>query len=111
MSPVGGQGVNIALRDAVVAANYLVPLLNNSSTSVTEITSALHDIEKERRVEVDYIQNLQAKPPKVVLSRAWWGEPIRRLAGLALSTQQIRRKAAQGASVFPFGVIDVKLDI
>ena len=111
MSPVGGQGVNIALRDAVVAANYLVPLLNNSSTSVTEITSALHDIEKERRVEVDYIQNLQAKPPRVVLSRAWWGEPIRRLAGLALSTQQIRRKAAQGASVFPFGVIDVKLDI
>ena len=111
MSPVGGQGVNIALRDAVVAANYLVPLLNNSSTSVTEITSALHDIEKDRRVEVDYIQNLQAKPPKVVLSRAWWGEPIRRLAGLALSTQQIRRKAAQGASVFPFGVIDVKLDI
>ena len=111
MSPVGGQGVNIALRDAVVAANYLVPLLNNSSTSVTEITSALHDIEKERRVEVDYIQNLQAKPPKVVLSRAWWGEPIRRLAGLALSTQQIRRKAAQGASAFPFGVIDVKLDI
>ena len=111
MSPVGGQGVNIALRDAVVAANYLVPLLNNSSTSVTEITSALHDIEKERRVEVDYIQNLQAKPPKVVLSRAWWGEPIRRLAGFALGTQQIRRKAAQGASVFPFGVIDVKLDI
>ena len=111
MSPVGGQGVNIALRDAVVATNYLVPLLNNSSTSVTEITSALHDIEKERRVEVDYIQNLQAKPPKVVLSRAWWGEPIRRLAGFALGRQQIRRKAAQGASVFPFGVIDVKLDI
>ena len=111
MSPVGGQGVNIALRDAVVAANYLEPLLNNSSTSVTEITSALHDIEKERRVEVDYIQNLQAKPPKVVLSRAWWGEPIRRLAGFALGRQQIRRKAAQGASVFPFGVIDVKLDI
>jgi len=100
MSPVGGQGVNIALRDAVVAANYLVPLLNNSSTSVTEITSALHDIEKERRVEVDYIQNLQAKPPKVVLSRAWWGEPIRRLAGLALSTQQIRRKAARARQFF-----------
>ena len=111
MSPVGGQGVNIALRDAVVAANYLVPILNNSSTSVAEITSALQSIEKERRIEVDYIQNLQAKPPRVVLSRAWWGEPIRRLAGLALSTQQIRRKAAQGASVFPFGVIDVKLDI
>ena len=111
MSPVGGQGVNIALRDAVVTANYLVPILNNSSTTVTEITSALHDIEKERRVEVDYIQNLQAKPPKIVLSRAWWGEPIRRLAGFALGTQQIRRKAAQGASAFPFGVRDVKLEV
>ena len=111
MSPVGGQGVNIALRDAVVTANYLVPILNNSSTSVAEITSALQSIEKERRIEVDYIQNLQAKPPRVVLSRAWWGEPIRRLAGIALGTSLIRRKAAQGASVFPFGVIDVKLDI
>ena len=29
MSPVGGQGINIALRDAVVAANHLVPLLQS----------------------------------------------------------------------------------
>ncbi len=111
MSPVGGQGVNIALRDAVVAANYLVPILNNSSTSVAEITSALQSIEKERRIEVDYIQNLQAKPPKIVLSRAWWGEPIRRLAGVALGTPLIRRKAAQEVSAFPFGVRDVKLEV
>ncbi|MGH7894543.1 MAG: FAD-dependent oxidoreductase, partial [Candidatus Binatia bacterium] len=27
MSPVGGQGVNIALRDVIVAANHLVPVL------------------------------------------------------------------------------------
>ncbi|MGH7287746.1 MAG: FAD-dependent monooxygenase, partial [Myxococcota bacterium] len=27
MSPVGGQGLNVALRDAVVAANHLVPVL------------------------------------------------------------------------------------
>src|SRR5262249_62087216 len=27
MSPVGGQGVNIALRDALVGANHLVPVL------------------------------------------------------------------------------------
>jgi len=111
MSPVGGQGVNIALRDAIVAANYLVPILNNPSTSVTEMTSALQSIEKERRIEVDYIQNLQAKPPKIVLSRAWWGEPVRRLAGFALGSQRIRRKAAQGVSAFPFGVRDVTLEV
>jgi 2-polyprenyl-6-methoxyphenol hydroxylase-like FAD-dependent oxidoreductase len=111
MSPVGGQGVNIALRDAVVAANYLVPILNNSSTSVTEMTSALQGIEKERRIEVDYIQNLQAKPPKIVLSRAWWGEPVRRIAGFALGTRRIRRKAAYRVSAFPFGVRDVKLEV
>ena len=111
MSPVGGQGVNIALRDAVVAANYLVPILNNSSTSVTEMTSALQSIEKERRIEVDYIQNLQAKPPKIVLSRAWWGEPVRRIAGFAFGTRRIRRKAAHSVSAFPFGVRDVKLEV
>ena len=27
MSPVGGQGLNLALRDAIVAANHLVPVL------------------------------------------------------------------------------------
>ena len=111
MSPVGGQGVNIALRDAVVAANHLVPLLNNDATSVAELTAALLNIEKERRIEVDHIQSLQAKPPKIVLSHAWWGEPVRRLAGFALGTPQIRQKAAQGMSAFPFGVQTVELDV
>jgi 2-polyprenyl-6-methoxyphenol hydroxylase-like FAD-dependent oxidoreductase len=27
MSPIGGQGINIALRDALVAANQLCPVL------------------------------------------------------------------------------------
>jgi len=75
------------------------------------MTSALQGIEKERRIEVDYIQNLQAKPPKIVLSRAWWGEPVRRIAGFALGTRRIRRKAAHRVSAFPFGVRDVKLEV
>src|SRR5262249_53446151 len=35
MSPVGGQGVNIALRDALVAANHLVPVLTVGGDSST----------------------------------------------------------------------------
>src|SRR5262249_37384188 len=35
MSPVGGQGINIALRDALVAANHLVPVLTVGGDSST----------------------------------------------------------------------------
>jgi len=45
MSPVAGQGINIALRDAIVAANHLVPLLSKSA-SPDRLTQALETIER-----------------------------------------------------------------
>jgi 2-polyprenyl-6-methoxyphenol hydroxylase-like FAD-dependent oxidoreductase len=80
MSPVGGQGVNVALRDALVAANHLVPLLGpGRSCEPPELDDAVRAIEAERAPEVRKIQQLQAIPPRVILSRAVWGEPLRRL--------------------------------
>jgi 2-polyprenyl-6-methoxyphenol hydroxylase-like FAD-dependent oxidoreductase len=32
MSPIRAQGINMALRDSIVAANYLVPLLQAEAT-------------------------------------------------------------------------------
>src|SRR6185503_18483078 len=32
MSPVGAQGINIALRDALVAANHLIPALTGDAS-------------------------------------------------------------------------------
>jgi len=111
MSPVAGQGVNIALRDAIVAANHLVPALSNASVDQATLTASLHAIESDRLPEVEYLQNLQAQPPKLLLNRSWWGEPLRRLAGAALGNRLIRQRAAHRGAVFLFGVTTVRLNV
>ncbi len=111
MSPVGGQGVNIALRDAIVTANHLVPLMTQSKVNPDELTAAMIEIERERMVEVVQIQALQAQPPKLLLNRAWWGEPLRRIVGAVMSRPGPRHRAAGRVSVFLHGVTDVKLEV
>ena len=61
MNPVGGQGINIALRDAIVAANHLVPVLG-TGVSASELDSIYKQIENERLPEVKKIQNFQKRP-------------------------------------------------
>ena len=46
-SPVGGQGVNIALRDALVAANHLCPVLTVSADQAA-IDAAARRVRDER---------------------------------------------------------------
>ena len=65
MNPVGGQGINIALRDAIVAANHLVPLLKKRPSNKT-IDDAFLEIEKERLPEVIAVQNFQKRPTTIV---------------------------------------------
>ena len=65
MNPVGGQGINIALRDAIVAANHLVPLLKKDP-SKKAIDAAFLEIEKERLPEVIAVQNFQKGPTTIV---------------------------------------------
>jgi 2-polyprenyl-6-methoxyphenol hydroxylase-like FAD-dependent oxidoreductase len=58
MSPIRAQGINMALRDAIVAANYLVPSLQQQP-SFTEIDALLPQIQAEREPEIIQIQKLQ----------------------------------------------------
>ena len=69
MSPVGGQGVNIALRDALVAANHLCPVLT-AGTDPAAIDVATERIERERMPEVIAIQRLQQAPPRILFGRS-----------------------------------------
>jgi 2-polyprenyl-6-methoxyphenol hydroxylase-like FAD-dependent oxidoreductase len=66
MSPIRAQGINMALRDAIVATNHLVPLLQQlsnlpgeKSSQLTEIDRALAQIQAERSPEIIQIQKLQ----------------------------------------------------
>ena len=111
MSPVGGQGINIALRDAIVAANHLVPVLSQPEPDGNALAAALDAVEAERMPEVQHIQTLQAQPPKVLLSRAWWGKPVRRIVGALLSKPAVRQRAAGRVSAFLYGVTEVQLEV
>jgi 2-polyprenyl-6-methoxyphenol hydroxylase-like FAD-dependent oxidoreductase len=76
MSPVGGQGINMALRDAVVAANHLVPVLRRPSLDPAELgarlDAAARAIEAERQPEIEAIQALQTKRAKGLDRKHGW---------------------------------------
>lgn len=58
MSPVRAQGINLALRDAVVAANHLVPVLENGAGQAA-LDAACRDVQAEREPEIVRAQKLQ----------------------------------------------------
>jgi 2-polyprenyl-6-methoxyphenol hydroxylase-like FAD-dependent oxidoreductase len=58
MSPIRAQGINMALRDAIVATNHLVPLLKGNP-NLAEIDALLPQIQAEREPEIIQIQKLQ----------------------------------------------------
>ena len=60
MSPIRAQGINVALRDVIVAANHLVPLLLTSCPNAA-IDEALARIQAEREPEIIRAQQLQAE--------------------------------------------------
>jgi 2-polyprenyl-6-methoxyphenol hydroxylase-like FAD-dependent oxidoreductase len=58
MSPIRAQGINMALRDVIVAANHLVPLLRKGAGHAA-IAAALPQIQAEREPEIVRAQQLQ----------------------------------------------------
>ncbi|MEM1254918.1 MAG: FAD-dependent monooxygenase [Cyanobacteria bacterium P01_H01_bin.21] len=71
MSPVRAQGINLALRDAIVASNYLVPALQQTPE---KLDTALQTIQAKRMPEVTRSQALQlreANSLKLIRSSPW----------------------------------------
>ena len=61
MSPIRAQGINMAFRDAIVAANHLVPLLDKPEIDFDRLDAVLTAIQQEREPEIIRIQQLQAQ--------------------------------------------------
>src|ERR1700722_1889079 len=69
MSPVGGQGINVALRDAVVTANHLGRALKMREDEAT-LDFAARNIQAERWPEITTIQDTQQIGPRFLLSNS-----------------------------------------
>jgi 2-polyprenyl-6-methoxyphenol hydroxylase-like FAD-dependent oxidoreductase len=110
MSPVGAQGLNIALRDALVAANHLVPVLEGGAKPEA-LDTAARAVEAERKPEIEAIQRLQAIGPRIVLSTSWWSGLVLRVLPILARSELLRGRQGRVLRRFAFGVTEVKLAV
>ena len=113
MSPVGAQGINIALRDVIVAANHFVPLLLDGAEDAA-LEAAAMVFEAERRKEVEPIQAFQRRAPRIVLGEGLHLDILFALIGLCGRvglTRILGKLGARERRMLFHGVTDVRLDV
>lgn len=110
MSPVRAQGINMALRDAIVAANHLVPALRAG----LDLEPVLDQIQREREVEIIKAQRLQLREvrgQRWARQQPWLVRPLLGLAPLLARTGWIQRAWLRQQRELRFGVTDVHLRV
>jgi 2-polyprenyl-6-methoxyphenol hydroxylase-like FAD-dependent oxidoreductase len=60
MSPIRAQGINLALRDAIVAANRFVPVIKDNA-GASALDAASRAVQAEREPEIVRAQKLQIR--------------------------------------------------
>ena len=70
MSPIRAQGINLALRDVIVAANHLTPLLRANEPG-NQLAAAAARIEAERLPEIRRAQALQLREARGQFNERW----------------------------------------
>jgi 2-polyprenyl-6-methoxyphenol hydroxylase-like FAD-dependent oxidoreductase len=110
MSPVGGQGINMAIRDVLVAANHLCPALLAGADAAT-LDAAAQQVEVERTPEIITMQVHQEKQGQHFLRP---GDRIRlslRLLSLLVHTGLPQLLMAKRAKALSHGVVPVRLNV
>ncbi len=108
MSPIRAQGINLALRDAIVAANHLVPAIRSGRIEALE--SAVGRIHAERAPEIEQSQRYQvalAEPPPPARS------PLLRATLLPLLRRVgvVKRLFLKAEIPLRHGVVPVELEV
>ncbi len=107
MSPVGAQGLNVALRDAVVAANHFEALVGGATPA--ELDAAAERVRDERLPEIAEIQALQQRGPRLLFEDRWTTRFATRRAAPLLARLGIAQLFAGGLlRRFAAGTADVR---
>jgi 2-polyprenyl-6-methoxyphenol hydroxylase-like FAD-dependent oxidoreductase len=113
MSPVRAQGINLALRDAVVAANHLVPVLRKG-TEPSAVDAACRSVQAEREPEIVRAQKLQIREARGQgdARSGSWRFKFRKLAARLLGRYRWAQNAWLGRQHdLRFGSTEVKLRV
>jgi 2-polyprenyl-6-methoxyphenol hydroxylase-like FAD-dependent oxidoreductase len=109
MNPQRAQGINLGLRDAIVAANYLVPVLRQGA-SREALDTAAQQIQQAREPEIETAQKLQLATgsPPALFKQAWFRAVILPvLVRLGLPQRMILRSDRE----LRYGVVPVQLEV
>lgn len=110
MSPVRAQGINMALRDAIVAANHLVPALQAGG----DLCTASAATSRERMPEIRRIQTLQLREvrgQRWARERPWLVKPLLRLSPALAARGWLQRAWLRQQRELRFGVTEVSLRV
>ena len=109
MSPIGGQGVNIALRNALVAANHLCPVLVGGGDR-SALDAATRQIQAERWPEIVAVQQMQASQAHMLITPdGWRNRLLQRLLPLLVRSGLIQRLRRKEFRLMSEGVMPVRL--
>jgi 2-polyprenyl-6-methoxyphenol hydroxylase-like FAD-dependent oxidoreductase len=109
MSPVGGQGVNIALRDALVAANHLCPVLTAGGDPAA-LDAAARQIKDERWPEIVAVQQMQQDQARMLFNpERWRYRLVQRLLPLLVRTGLLQWLHRKQYRLMSDGVVPVRL--
>jgi 2-polyprenyl-6-methoxyphenol hydroxylase-like FAD-dependent oxidoreductase len=111
MSPVGGQGVNIALRDALVAANHLCPVLT-AGNDPAALDAAARAVRDERWPEVVAVQEMQKHQARVLLApQSWRARLVNRLLPWLVRTGLLQWMNRKEFRLMSEGAVPVRLEV
>jgi 2-polyprenyl-6-methoxyphenol hydroxylase-like FAD-dependent oxidoreductase len=109
MSPQGGQGINMALRDALVAANHLCPVLTRGNDAAA-IDAAARQVAAERMPEIVAIQEHQRKQTQTFLRSDHLSSRLAmRLLPLLAKSALVRLLMGKRLRALQHGVVTVRL--
>jgi 2-polyprenyl-6-methoxyphenol hydroxylase-like FAD-dependent oxidoreductase len=113
MSPIRAQGINLALRDAIVAANHLVPVLKGNGEA-SALDAACRAVQAEREPEITRAQKLQIREARGqgdARSGSWRFELVKHGARLLGRYRWAQRAWLRRQHDLRFGSTEVKLRI
>jgi 2-polyprenyl-6-methoxyphenol hydroxylase-like FAD-dependent oxidoreductase len=111
MAPNGGEGINMALRDALVAANHLCPVLTGGAAAA-DIDMAARQVVAERMPEIVAIQEYQRKQTETfVRSDRLLSRLAMRVLPFLVKTRLVRLLVGKRLRSLQHGVVPVRLRV
>jgi len=108
MSPIGGQGLNVALRDALVAANHLCPVLT-SGGSPEAVDAAAQRVAEERMPEIVALQEYQDRQARLFLEPRLASRLFIRLLPFLVRSGLLQLLLGKRLRAFQHGIVPVRL--